>query len=53
MPRSALPPKARQFLALRGLDHWAERAVSGLSQGQRQHVCWRADGDGPDVLFLD
>lgn len=31
---------ARQFLAQRGLAHWAGRAISSLSQGQRQMVCW-------------
>ncbi|MDH4449877.1 MAG: ABC transporter ATP-binding protein [Rhodoferax sp.] len=34
--------QARAFLATRGLDAWAERAISSLSQGQRQHVCWLA-----------
>ncbi|MCT9810007.1 energy-coupling factor ABC transporter ATP-binding protein [Acidovorax sp. Be4] len=34
--------QARQFLAQRGLGHWAERAISSLSQGQRQMVCWLA-----------
>ena len=32
--------KAREFLAQRGLSDWAQRAISALSQGQRQHVCW-------------
>lgn len=30
------------FLQCRGLQDWAERAVTSLSQGQRQHVCWLA-----------
>ena len=32
--------QARSFLAERGLEGWADRAISTLSQGQRQHVCW-------------
>ena len=32
--------QARAFLAERGLEPWADRAISSLSQGQRQHVCW-------------
>ena len=34
--------QARTFLAQRGLEDWADRAVTSLSQGQRQHVCWLA-----------
>jgi biotin transport system ATP-binding protein len=34
--------RARAFLEGRGLAAWAERAISSLSQGQRQHVCWLA-----------
>lgn len=34
--------RARELLVARGLAHWAERAVSSLSQGQRQQVCWLA-----------
>lgn len=34
--------QAREFLTRRGLAHWAERAISSLSQGQRQMVCWLA-----------
>ena len=30
------------MLRARGLEHWAERAIGSLSQGQRQHVCWLA-----------
>ena len=32
--------QALAFLDARGLAHWAQRAVSSLSQGQRQQVCW-------------
>jgi biotin transport system ATP-binding protein len=46
--------QARAFLASRGLDAWAERAVEGLSQGQRQHVCLLALLiAAPRVLLLD
>ena len=34
--------QARSFLHERGLQDWADRAVTSLSQGQRQHVCWLA-----------
>lgn len=45
---------ARHFLAERGLGDWAGRAVSSLSQGQRQHVCWLAMLlAGPATLLLD
>jgi len=42
MPRRDAIAQARVFLASRGLEAWAERAISSLSQGQRQHVCWLA-----------
>ena len=46
--------KARDLLQARGLAHWAERAVSSLSHGQRQHVCWLALLiAGPRLLLLD
>ena len=46
--------QARQFLARRGLEAWASRAISSLSQGQRQHVCWLALLiAAPQVLLLD
>jgi biotin transport system ATP-binding protein len=46
--------RARQFLDERGLGAWAERPVTGLSQGQRQHLCWLALLlGGPDTLLLD
>lgn len=42
------------FLRERGLEHWAQRPVATLSQGQRQWVCWLALRLGnPDVLLLD
>ena len=45
---------ARELLAQRGLTHWAERAVSSLSQGQRQQVCWLSLLiAAPSVLLLD
>ena len=42
LPRREAIAQARAFLATRGLPDWAERAISSLSQGQRQHVCWLA-----------
>ena len=46
--------KARELLTERGLAHWAERAVSRLSQGQRQQVCWLSLLiASPQVLLLD
>ena len=46
--------QARQWLAARGLGHWAERAIASLSQGQRQHVCWLSLLiAAPAVLLLD
>lgn len=46
--------RARDWLAGRGLGHWAQRAVSSLSQGQRQHVCWLAlTIAAPRLLLLD
>ncbi len=42
MSRREAISQARAFLATRSLDAWAERAISSLSQGQRQHVCWLA-----------
>lgn len=46
--------QARAFLAGRGLEHWAERAISSLSQGQRQHVCWLAIRlTAPALILLD
>ncbi|MDR0204267.1 MAG: energy-coupling factor ABC transporter ATP-binding protein [Delftia acidovorans] len=46
--------RARALLASRGLADWAPRAVAGLSQGQRQQVCWLALLiAAPRVLLLD
>lgn len=46
--------QALAFLQARGLQDWAERAVTSLSQGQRQHVCWLALLlAGPRSLLLD
>lgn len=52
--KKAAQAQARQFLHARGLQDWAERAVTSLSQGQRQHVCWLALLlAGPRSLLLD
>ncbi|MDR0204739.1 MAG: energy-coupling factor ABC transporter ATP-binding protein [Delftia acidovorans] len=46
--------RARALLAARGLADWAPRAIAGLSQGQRQQVCWLALLiAAPRVLLLD
>ena len=46
--------RARALLNSRGLADWAPRAVAGLSQGQRQQVCWLALLiAAPRVLLLD
>lgn len=46
--------QALAFLQARGLADWAERAITSLSQGQRQHVCWLALLlAGPRSLLLD
>ena len=46
--------RAQAFLDARKLGHWAERAVSALSQGQRQLLCLMAlDIAEPRVLLLD
>ena len=46
--------KALAFLQERGLVDWAERAITSLSQGQRQHVCCLALLlAGPRSLLLD
>ena len=42
LPRKVNCQQAREVLRARGLEHWAERAIGSLSQGQRQHVCWLA-----------
>jgi len=52
--RKAAIVQAREFLAARGLADWAPRAVSGLSQGQRQQVCFLAMlMAAPQVMLLD
>lgn len=40
LSRTQAQAQARAWLAARGLTKWAPRAISSLSQGQRQHVCW-------------
>ena len=46
--------QAHSFLAERGMEGWADRAISTLSQGQRQHVCWLSLLlAGPATLLLD
>lgn len=46
--------RARAWLQARGLGPWAERAITSLSQGQRQHVCWLAlIISAPRLLLLD
>lgn len=52
--RQAARQQARDFLAWRGLEAWAGRAVSELSQGQRQQVCLLAlQISEPATLLLD
>ncbi len=54
VPRREAQAQVRAWLAARGLAAWAERAIGGLSQGQRQHVCWLALLiAAPRVLLLD
>ena len=46
--------QARDFLATWGLSHWGPRAISQLSQGQRQKVCLLGLQIGkPLTLLLD
>jgi biotin transport system ATP-binding protein len=52
VPRRQAREQVREFLRDRGLGHWAERAISCLSQGQRQHVCWLALTIAAPVLLL-
>lgn len=53
-PRRDALVHARAFLASRGLADWAERAISSLSQGQRQHVCWLATlVCSPSLILMD
>jgi biotin transport system ATP-binding protein len=52
--RQAARQQAREFLAKRGLEAWAGRAVGELSQGQRQQVCLLAlQISEPATLLLD
>ena len=52
--RKAAIVQAQQFLAQRGLADWAPRAISSLSQGQRQQVCFLAMlMAAPQVMLLD
>jgi biotin transport system ATP-binding protein len=52
--RQAARQRARDFLAQRGLEAWAGRAIGELSQGQRQQVCLLALQIGqPATLLLD
>ena len=52
--RHATKAGVQAFLQERGLATWGPRAVSALSQGQRQWVCWLAMRVAqPEVLLLD
>jgi biotin transport system ATP-binding protein len=52
--RDAARQRVREFLGQRGLEAWAGRAISGLSQGQRQQVCLLAlQISEPATLLLD
>jgi biotin transport system ATP-binding protein len=52
--RSVAREQALAFLSARGLGDWAGRAISELSQGQRQQVCLAALQIGePSTLLLD
>lgn len=52
--RKACQHGVQQFLQSRDLGHWGPRAISALSQGQRQWVCWLALLLAqPQVLLLD
>lgn len=54
LSRREAQEKARAFLSGRGLQDWAERAISSLSHGQRQHVCWLAILlSSPALILLD
>ncbi len=54
LARKAAIAQAQQFLAQRGMADWAQRAVSSLSQGQRQQVCFMAMLlAAPAVMLLD
>lgn len=52
--RRTAQARVLSFLAQEGLPHWRERAVSALSQGERQRLCLMAlDLAAPRVLLLD
>ena len=52
--RKAAIVQAQQYLAQRGLADWGPRAISSLSQGQRQQVCfWAMLLAAPQVMLLD
>lgn len=52
--RDVARQQVREFLAQRGLAAWAGRAISELSQGQRQQVCLLAlQISEPATLLLD
>jgi len=52
--RDAARQQVREFLARRGMDAWAGRAIGELSQGQRQQVCLLAlQISEPATLLLD
>jgi biotin transport system ATP-binding protein len=54
LPRRALLAHVRSWLAQQGLADWGLLAVSALSQGQRQRVCWWSLLiAAPQVLLLD
>ena len=54
VPRKQALLQARALLDSRGLGDWAGRAISALSHGQRQHVCWLALLiAAPKLLLLD
>lgn len=54
LTRAQVQQQVHQVLQTRGLLHWATRAISSLSQGQRQQVCWLALSLAPHrVLLLD
>lgn len=52
--RQQAQQQVRDFLQQHGLSDWATRAISTLSQGQRQRVCWLAMLIAqPRILLLD